>query len=166
MDGGVKSEPGGIRRLARSMGSSSRLQSQTTSPKVLELKLRPAFERSGFKQFLKYDHFWRCKTRLAMKNKPTCSPWLHARFGEQLGLSPRSSGRVGGLSAGAQRTRRSSKGVRLPERGSHKSSSAPNCRLESGVGRIVASFPCLQVYADFFLGFCRIIRSGNHCRAS
>ncbi len=31
------------------------------------------------------------------KNKPTCSRWLQARLGEQLGLSPRSSDRVGGL---------------------------------------------------------------------
>ena len=74
-----------------------------------------------------------------MKNKPTCSPWLHARLGEQLGLSPRSSGRVGGLSAGAQRTRRSSKGARLPGRGSRKPSSAAGCRRESSVAQI---YPC------------------------
>jgi hypothetical protein len=67
------------------------------------------------------------------KNKPTCSPWLHARLGEQLGLSPRSSGRVGGLSAGAQRTRRSAKGARLSGRGGRKQSSDPSLLLESGV---------------------------------
>jgi hypothetical protein len=64
-------------------------------------------------------------------NKPTCSPWLHARLGEQLGLSPRSSGRVGGLSVGAQRTRRSSKGVRLPGRGNRKRSSVSGCHRRS-----------------------------------
>ena len=71
------------------------------------------------------------------KNKVTCSPWLHARLGEQLGLSPRSSGRVGGLSAGAQRTRRSSKGARLSGRGSRKPSSDTNCRCGSSGVRIV-----------------------------
>ena len=76
-----------------------------------------------------------------MSNKPTCSPWLHARFGEQLGLSPRSSARVGGLSAGAQRTRRPSKGARLTGRGSRKRSSAPGCRRESNVVR-ADSLPC------------------------
>ena len=70
-------------------------------------------------------------------NKPTCSPWLHARLGEQLGLSPRSSGRVGGLSAGAQRTRRSSKGVRLPGRGSRKRNSDGSCHRELGAGRML-----------------------------
>src|SRR5271165_4199797 len=77
-----------------------------------------------------------------MKNRLTCSPWLHARFGEQLGLSPRSSGRVGGLSAGAQRTRRSAKGARLSGRGSRKPSSDSGCRLESGGVRHGAFLPC------------------------
>jgi hypothetical protein len=77
-----------------------------------------------------------------MANRPTCSPWLHARLGEQLGLSPRSSGRVGGLSAGAQRTRRSAKGVRLPGRGSRKRSSDSGSPCESGAARIVRSLPC------------------------
>jgi|HubBroStandDraft_4_1064222.scaffolds.fasta_scaffold02986_11 hypothetical protein len=76
------------------------------------------------------------------KNKPTCSPWLHARPGEQFGLSPRSSGRVGGLSAGAQRTRRSSKGARLSGRGNRKPSSAPSCHLESGAGQMIGFSPC------------------------
>ena len=76
-----------------------------------------------------------------MKNRLTCSSWLHARPGEQLGLSPRSSGRVGGLSVGAERTRRSSKGVRLPGRGSRKRSSAPGCRRGSGAARIVGALP-------------------------
>ena len=72
-------------------------------------------------------------------NRPTCSPWLHARPGEQLGLSPRSSDRAGGLSTGAQRTRRSSKGARLSGRGSRKPSSAGSCRPQSGEARI---YPC------------------------
>src|SRR5271166_4724070 len=76
------------------------------------------------------------------KNKPTCSPWLHARLGEQLGLSPRSSDRVGGLSAGAQRTRRSAKGARLSGRGSRKRSSALCCRRESNAVRMRASLSC------------------------
>lgn len=76
------------------------------------------------------------------RNRPTCSPWLHARFGEQLGLSPRSSGRVGGLSVGAQRTRRSSMGVRLPGRDSRKPSNASNCRPYQSSGAPFGR-PCL-----------------------
>ena len=68
------------------------------------------------------------------RNKSTCSPWLHARHGEQLGLSPRSSDRVGGLSAGAERTRRSVKGARLFGRDNRKQNSDPSsCRELSGV---------------------------------
>ncbi len=79
--------------------------------------------------------------------EPICSRLLHARLGEQLGLSPRSSGRVGGLSAGAQRTRRSSKGARLSGRGNRKRSSAGDCRCGSGAARVAGSLPCPQVYA-------------------
>src|SRR5215469_9653824 len=75
------------------------------------------------------------------KNKPTCSPWLHARLGEQLGLNPQSSDRTGGLSAGAQRTRRSSKGARLSGRGSRKPSSASICGLGLG-GALTGVYPC------------------------
>lgn len=68
------------------------------------------------------------------RNKSICSPWLHARPGEQLGLSPRSSDRVGGLSAGAERTRRSVKGARLFGRDNRKQNSDPSsCRELSGV---------------------------------
>jgi len=66
------------------------------------------------------------------RNKPTCSPWLHARLGEQLGSSPRSSGRVGGLSLGAERTRRSVKGARLSGRDSRKQNSDPSSYRGSG----------------------------------
>ena len=70
----------------------------------------------------------------------TCSPWLHARFGEQLVLSPRSSDRVGGLSVSAQRTQRSSKDVRLPGRDSHKRNSVAGCHRARGRVRCFA-FP-------------------------
>ena len=76
------------------------------------------------------------------RNRPTCSPWLHARLGEQLGLSPRSSGRVGGLSAGAERTRRSAKGVRLTGRDNRKQNSDPSSRVELNGVRHGASLPC------------------------
>ena len=76
------------------------------------------------------------------KNRPTCSPWLHARLGEQLGLSPRSSGRVGGLSTGAERTRRSAKGVRLAGRDNRKQNSDPSHSRELGGVRHGASSPC------------------------
>src|SRR6516162_6840359 len=66
------------------------------------------------------------------RNRPTCSPWLHARLAEQLGLSPRSSGRVGGLSPGAERTRRSVKGARLSGRDNRKQNSDPSSYRGSG----------------------------------
>jgi hypothetical protein len=76
------------------------------------------------------------------RNKPTCSPWLHARLGEQLGSSPRSSGRVGGLSLGAERTRRSVKGARPFGRDNRKQNNDPSsCRELSGV-RQGAFSPC------------------------
>ena len=68
------------------------------------------------------------------RNKSICSPWLHVRPGEQLGLSPWSSDRVGGLSAGAERTRHSVKGARLFGRDNRKQNSDPSsCRELSGV---------------------------------
>src|SRR6516162_6974466 len=68
------------------------------------------------------------------RNKSICSPWLHVRLGEQLGLSPWSSDRVGGLSAGAERTRHSVKGARLFGRDNRKQNSDPSsCRELSGV---------------------------------
>jgi len=80
------------------------------------------------------------------KSKATCSPWLHARLGEQLGLSPRSSGRVGGLSAGAQRTRRSAKGERLAGRDNRKQNSDPSSHRESDAAQLV-SLPCPEFSA-------------------
>ena len=76
------------------------------------------------------------------RNKPTCSPWLHPRLGEQLGLSPRSSGRVGGLSTGAERTRRSVKGARLSGRDSRKQNSDPSSYLGLNEVRQGAFSPC------------------------
>ena len=76
------------------------------------------------------------------RNRPTCSPWLHARLGEQLGLSPRSSGRVGGLSPGAERTRRSVKGARLSGRDNCKQNNDPSSYRGSGVVQQGSSSPC------------------------
>src|SRR5215467_4813972 len=76
------------------------------------------------------------------RNRPTCSSSLHARLGEQLGLSPRSSGRVGGLSAGAERTRRSVKGARLSGRDNRKQNSDPSSYRGSGGVRQGAFSPC------------------------
>jgi len=76
------------------------------------------------------------------RNRPTCSPWLHARLGEQLGLSPRSSGRLGGLFAGAERTRRSVKGAHLSGRDNRKQNSDPSSYRGSGGVRDCASSPC------------------------
>jgi len=76
------------------------------------------------------------------RNRPTCSPWLHARLGEQLGLSPRSSGRLGGLFAGAERTRRSVKGARLSGTDNRKQNSDPSSYRGLGGVPLGAFSPC------------------------
>ena len=76
------------------------------------------------------------------RNRRTCSPWLHARLAEQLGLSPRSSGRVGGLSPGAERTRRSVKGARLSGTDNRKQNSDPSSYRGSGEVQHGSSSPC------------------------